>query len=53
MAQIFGGLVHCFEDEVTYMEAVVLYLFVEVLRDSLFASDLLEIRLVPSFLNQV
>ena len=38
VAQILGGLVHCFEDEVTDLEAVVFHSFVEVLRDSLFVS---------------
>ena len=39
MAWISGGLVHCFEDEVTDLEAAVLHSFVEVLRDSLFVND--------------
>ena len=53
MARVVEGLVHCFEDEVAYLEAMVLYAFVEVLRDSLFVSSHLEICLVPSFLEQV
>ena len=38
VAQIPGGLVHCFEDEVADLEAAVLCLFVEVLRYFLFVS---------------
>ena len=38
VAQILGGLVHYFEDEVTDLEAAVLHSFVEVLRDFLFVS---------------
>ena len=53
MGRVFGGLVHCFEDEVAYLEAAVLYTFVEVLRDSLLLSSHLEIRLVHSLLDQV
>ena len=50
-----GFLVDWFttEDKVAYLEVAVLYVFVEVLRDSLFISSHLEIRLFPSFLNQV
>ena len=51
MAWILGRLVHYFEDEVVDLEAAVLHSFIEVLRDSLFVSDHLEICLVPPFLN--
>ena len=53
MARVSGGIVYCFKDKVAYLEAAVLYAFVEVLRDSLFVSGHLEIRLVLSFLDQV
>ena len=53
MVRVFRGLVHYFEDKVAYLEAPLLYEFVEVLRDFLFVSGHLEIRLVPPFLNQV
>ena len=51
MAQISRGLICRFKDKVAPLEVAVLNAFIEVLRDSLFISGHLEIRLVLSFLN--
>ena len=44
---VFGGLVHCFKDQFTDLEASGLYQSVEMLRDPLLESYHVEVGLIP------
>ena len=53
MVWVLTGLVYYIEDQIAYLEAVVLHSLVEVLKDPLLVSSHSEIRLVPLFLDHV